>query len=329
MRRGALTDQDLASVRELRALLPRLRRGRATADEAGRIAELYRHACSSLARLEALGDDPRLAMELRRVVGTAHGLLFRAPRVGGPVRLVQAAGRLLLVDAPRTIRTEWRVLALSFGFLYGLALASFLAVRSDLDLASSLLNAAVVENEIRQLEETPAGEPFVGNFTFGLGESPHTAGWIMTHNMGVGLLFFAAALVPPLYLVLLTTNGLMLGTYTGVAAHWDQAGSISSILWCHGVLEIQALVLAGTAGLALVRALVRPGPWTRRHALRRESRTAWNILAPVFPMLFAAGLIEAFVSPHAPLAARLATAAGTGLLLVAWLGWSGRSARAE
>ena len=78
------------------------------------------------------------------------------------------------------------------------------------------------------------------------------------------VLFFATSLLPPIYLILLCTNALMLGTYIAVAGHWDQAGAISSILWCHGVLEIQAIVLAGTAGLCLVRAWVRPGPWSRK-----------------------------------------------------------------
>ncbi|MEM7287700.1 MAG: DUF2520 domain-containing protein, partial [Actinomycetota bacterium] len=36
---------------------------------------------------------------------------------------------------------------------------------------------------------------------------------------------------------------------------------------------------------------------------------AWRLLAPVFPMLFVAGMIEAFVSPHAPLEVRLAAVA--------------------
>jgi len=77
-------------------------------------------------------------------------------------------------------------------------------------------------------------------------------------------------------------------------------------------------VLAGTAGLVLVRAWIRPGPWTRRHALVHESRRALLLLAPVFPMLFVAGLIEGFVSPHAPFAARVAVAIASGAALLAW-----------
>jgi uncharacterized membrane protein SpoIIM required for sporulation len=324
MKRGSLDDHDLARLRALRTLVQRRRLRALLPDEATGLAASYRHACTCLARLEAQGDDARRIAEVRRIVGAAHGLLFRAPRLGNPLGFARRAAGFFLGDAPRTIRSEWRFLSLSFGMVYALAILSFFAVRADLDLAPSLMNAAYVEAEIEQLEATTAGERFVGNFSFGLGESPRAAGWIMFHNMTIGVLFFAAGLVPPFYVLLLATNGLMLGTYTGVAAHWDQAGSISSILWCHGTLEIQALVLASTGGLVLLRALVRPGPRTRRHALQRESRIAWRLLAPVFPLLFVAGLIEGFVSPHADLGVRMMTALVTGAGLLAWMSFAGR-----
>ena len=116
----------------------------------------------------------------------------------------------------------------------------------------------------------------------------------------------------------------MLGTYTGVAAHWGQAGAISSILWCHGVIELQTIVLAAAAGIVLIRAWLAPGPWTRRHAMRRESRRAWALMAPVFPLLFVSGLIEGYVSPHAPTGVRLFMAGATALLLVLWVVFGGR-----
>ena len=234
--------------------------------------------------------------------------------------------RLFLEEAPRAIRAEWRLLSLSLALIYGLALLAYFAVSRDLDLAPSLLAPAMVEAEISQLEATANGEPFRGNFTFGWGESPAAAGMVTLNNIGVGILFFASALLPPLYLYVLSNNALMLGTYTAVAGHWGQAGAISSILWCHGVLEIQAIVLAGTAGLCLVRAWVRPRAYTRRHALQRESRRALLLLAPTVPILIFAGVIEGFVSPHAPIAVRVAVAVVTGVLLLVWALFGGYSA---
>ena len=121
-------------------------------------------------------------------------------------------------------------------------------------------------------------------------------------------------------------NGFMLGCYTAVAMHWGQGWQISSILWCHGMLEIQALLLAGAGGLVLVRGWIAPGPWSRRHALTLGSARALRLLAPVFPMLFCAGVIEAFVSPHAPLNVRVAVALVSPVVMIGWFGFGGRGA---
>ena len=325
-----------AAQREEHANLRRLKR---ILDEHGSVAKLdakdlldltrlYRHASSVAARYEAGGRNPLVVAETRHLVVRAHRLLFDLRETEArplALRLVD----LFLVDAPRAIRAEWKLLSLSFALIYGLAIVAWFAVSRDLDLAPSLLHPTVVEGQIEQLQAMEDGEAYRGNFTFGWGESPATAGMVMLNNIGVGILFFASALVPPVYLYILSKNALMLGTYTAVAGHWGEAGSISSILWCHGVLEIQAIVLAGTAGLVLVRAWIRPGPWSRRHALLRESRRSVVLLAPTVPILIIAGLIEGFVSPHAPFAVRIAVAVATGVLLLGWALGSGRSARRD
>jgi uncharacterized membrane protein SpoIIM required for sporulation len=314
----------------LQALLARasLGLGQLSEQELVELVQLYRYSTSRIAWHETRHGDAATLEPLRALARRTHALLFEGadrPLEGW----VRRAVTYFRDEVPRTIRAEWRILGAAFLLVYGLAFLSYVAVREDLELAYALLDPRAVANEIQQLEETQAGEPFRGNFTFGVGDSPQTAGWIMTHNMSVGVMCFAAGLVPPLYVYIVATNGLMLGTYTAVAAHWGQAGAISSILWCHGTLEIQAIVLAGAAGLVLLRAWIAPGPWSRRHAMALESQRALRMLAAVFPMLFCAGLIEGFVSPHAPVEIRLLVAALTGLALIAWIGLGGRGSIAR
>ncbi len=297
-------------------------------DELLELFRLYRFASSLLARIRTRGGTSPAADErIRAIVARAHALVHVLPE-GGRRGFVERAFGFLLDEVPRTIRGEWKLVAASFALVYGLAIASYVAVRRDLSTAYTLMSPDFVSQEVRQLEDTKHGESFRGNFTFGIGQSPVTAGAIMTHNMSVGIAFFGSALVPPVFLYLLGENGLMLGTYTAVAAHFGQAGSISSILWCHGVFEIEAIVLAGAAGLVLVRSWIAPGPWSRRHAMQLESAKAWKLLAPVFPMLFLAGMIEGFVSPHAPTPARILVAAASAIVLVVWIGLGGRAVRA-
>lgn len=322
----AAPDGERKRLQRLRGLLQKARGGlRGVSDaELLELMRLYRYAASRIAWHETRQADLAALQEARVLAREAHALLYRdidRPREGWPRRVARFFGE----EVPRTIRAEWKLLVASFVLVYGLSAVAYFAVMRDLELAYSLLDPGVVANEIEQLDATKEGEPFRGNFTFGVGESPQTAGWIMAHNMGVGVIFFSAALIPPLYVYVLSTNSLMLGTYTAVAGHWGQAGAISSILWCHGTLEIQAIILAGLAGLVMIRAWIAPGAWTRREAMSIESKRAWRILAAVFPMLFVAGLIEGFVSPHAPIEVRMLVAVLSGIALVAWIGMGGRA----
>lgn len=292
------------------------------------LPRLYRYASTRHSRLETRGVDPGALEESRRLLVHAHALLFRdLERSDEP--LPRRVRHLFLVESPRTIRAEWRLLLLMLLLFYGLALASYVAVAGNLALGFTLLDPDTIAHEIEQLRATADGEPFRGNFTFGWEESPSSAGWLMAHNIGVSFFFFAAGLVPPLFVWVLSANGLMLGTYLGVASHWNQAGEISSILWCHGVLELEAIVLAGLAGLVLIRAWIAPGVWSREHAMKLESRRALRILAPIVPMLVCAGLIEGFVSPHAPTWVRVAVAVVTGILLLGWVLFAGRGGEGQ
>ncbi len=288
------------------------------------LPQTYRSGHAELARRRSNGESAANLREAEIVLAAAHGLLHQPTKLGTRKPLARRMATFFLVECPRAVRSEWRLLLTSLVMMYGLAIFGYVAVERDFSNAYSLMEATGVQHQVSQLESLEEGEAFRGNFTFAVGASPTTAGWIMAHNMSVGVLFFAAALVPPLFFFLMATNGLMLGVYTAVAHSYGQAGSISSILWCHGVIEIQSFVLAGCAGLVLFRGLLRPGSHSRAEAMAREGRVAWRLMAPVFPLLFAAGIIEGFISPHAGLAVRLTIAIGTGILLLSWVSLAGR-----
>jgi uncharacterized membrane protein SpoIIM required for sporulation len=287
------------------------------------LLRLYRFAATRISLYETEKRSPQAIANVRNLTARAHALLAASERSSRESWLARL-GHFYFQSVPTTIRSEWKLILAAFVLLYGAAAVSWWAVSRDLDTAWSLLDPNMVSTEIDQLQETAPGQDFRGNFTFGKDASAHTAGWIMANNMFVGVISFASALVPPVYMYVLLSNGMMVGTYTAVAGHYGQAGSISSIMWCHGTLELQAIVLAGAAGLVLVRAWIAPRAWSRRHALKLEASTAWRLLAAVFPMLFFAGLIEGFVSPHVAHPVRMAVAITSGVALVTWVTLGGR-----
>lgn len=312
--------------RRMTELIERVERSGArglSAEEVLELPRLYRQASDALARAESGGGDPRVAARLRPLVTRAHAVLY-APARGRARSTATRALRFLLRDSARAVRAEWKLGLAVLVFFYGLAALAYYAVSRDLELAFVLMDEESVAGQIAQLRATEEGEPFRGNFTFGLDNSANVSGWILAHNITVAVIFFGAGLLPPLFLMILASNALMLGTYTAVAAHWDQAGAISSILWCHGTIELQMIVLAGMAGVVLVRAWIAPGPWSRAHAMVLESRRAWALLAPAIAFLFVSGFIEGYVSPHAPFAVRVGVAFLSLVLLVLWIAVGGR-----
>ena len=295
-----------------------------SATELEQLPALYRFAATRLSRAQTAGDNPKRIQALSGLVGNAHSLLYR-DLDASPGNLWRRFANLLLHECPRAMRSEWRILALSLAMFYGLAGLAYFFVSRDLEMAFTFMSAGQLSQELEQLRETAPGEAFRGNFTFGFGLSAQVAGAIIANNIWVTVLFFGSALLPPLFVALLVLNALMVGTYLGVAAHWDQALNIASIMMCHGVLELQAIALGGAAGLVLARGLYLPGSWTRTQAMRRESARAWRLFAGILPMLVIAGCIEAYVSPHASTPTRMIFMLCSTLLLVAWIGLGGRT----
>ncbi len=279
---------------------------------------MYRYAVTRLSKARTAGQDSPSTRALGQLIAGAHGILYR-DLAAPPEGRLRRAVRFLMYVCPSAIRAEWPMLATSLALFYGLALIAYVLVANNLELAFTLLDGNVLRQEFAQLQAVTPEAPFRGNFTFGLDQSASTAGALIANNTWVAVLLFTSALIPPLYALVLVLNGLMIGTYLGVASHWAQGGNILSIIMCHGVLELQALALSGAAGLVLARGLFRPGVWTRSHAMRLESARAWRLFAPVLAMLVGAGLIEAYVSPHAPLGVRLACMIISVAALGMWL----------
>ena len=311
-----------ARWQELKQLLDRVdRRGlqALTVEEVKQLCRLYRQVTIDLSRARTDGEDPELLRFLNFLAARAHGQVYAAGKVD-----LRQFFLFIISGFPQLVRRRARPLLVAAGVFLLTTLVSFLAVVRQPELAYSLFDEHIVETENIRLERQQ-GE-YKGNFTFELSSSPLVAVQIILNNVKVAILAFALgalACVPGV--ILLVFNGRMLGTLTGLVAIHGFAGDFYGLILTHGVLELTAICIAGGAGFILGWALIAPGRFTRREALRQASPDAFGLLGGAAVLLVIAGHLEAYVTPHFSQPVRWTVAMLSGLFLTLYLGWGGRT----
>ena len=122
---------------------------------------------------------------------------------------------------------------------------------------------------------------------------------LMTNNITVALTAFALGFIfglGTLYIILL--NGLLLGAAFGYTAQYDMALPLFKFVIAHGIVELSVICLSAAAGLAIGRALARPGASGRVASVREAAEHAGALAAVCIPFLIGCGLIEGYISPN-------------------------------
>jgi uncharacterized membrane protein SpoIIM required for sporulation len=147
------------------------------------------------------------------------------------------------------------------------------------------------------------------------------ASGIMTNNLTVGFLMFAAGITAGLgTLWMLITNGLLMGVLAVTTARAGMAMQLCDFVAAHGALELPAIFIAAGAGLEIARGLLFPGILPRKESLRQAGSRGAKLLLGTIPMLVVAGVIEAFVSPvKLPTALKFTLSAALFTALVLYL----------
>lgn len=152
--------------------------------------------------------------------------------------------------------------------------------------------------------------------------APVGSSFIMTNNLSVSFKAFAGGIVFGLGTVyFLSANGLLLGVI-GMACH--QYG-MSVLLWSfvapHGSLELPAIFIAGGAGLRLGHSMLFPGALRWKDSVAQGGMEAARLVSGIIPMLFVAGILEAFhdPSPIPPIWFKFTLGGTLFTLLLLWL----------
>ena len=274
-------------------------------------ARAYRQTVCDLAIAQRDFPEDQLTLWLNSLAARAHLRLYRAPAPSW-----RRLGQFFWTDFARRFRAARPYLLVSALLLFGPALVAYLAALLDPTLRDALVPARlrqVMESGTTWTDMEPAVRPGMATLIF-------------TNNIQVSFLAFAGGVVFGLGTgYVLVSNGLSLGAVLGAAQFYGVAPLLWSFISPHGYLELTCIVIAGSAGLMLGHALLRPGLQLRREALARAARRAVELVVGTAPVLVIAGLIEGFISPsELPTAAKLAIGPLAGMALYALLLTVGR-----
>lgn len=284
-------------------------------DELFALHDGYRRAASDLAYAQTHLPDSPIRAELNALVGAAHGFLYarRERRIG-------RTWTFYARDVPRLVREAAGPILLASALLAGATFAGFGAAVSDRALGRALLPAQYRDAVVERLDSRAQA----GGIPASLG--PLISTQIMLNNIQVSFLAFAGGMLAGTATVyLLITNGLLLGSLSGLFYAAGPFVPFLALIVPHGALELPAIAIAAGAGLLMAEAIVNPGDRRRTDALKTAADHAVRLLLGTLPLFVLAALIEGLITPaDAPDAAKIGLGGAFFLLLMAWLALGGR-----
>jgi len=249
---------------------------------------LYRSTLSALSVARETSLDQGLIGYLESLSARAYFFVYGARST--PLEQLNA---FFSRDWPRGVQSIWReTLVALFVTALG-ALVAYVLVGADSDWFFTFVDPGLAQG--RDPTATQAAlraTLYDGADADGLS---FFATYLFTHNAEVALLAFALGFafgVPTI--VVLLSNGAMLGAMVHVFVSKGLGYEFGGWLLIHGVTELFAIVLAGAAGLRIGWAVAFPGRQSRLEAMSGAGKAAGAVMMGVVIMLMLAGVLEGF-----------------------------------
>ncbi len=271
--------------------------------EIHRLAALYRSSAADLAVARRLWPGTSGTLRLETLVASANAVVYSKPE------REDTAWEYLSVRMWRRIRELDRCLFISAAILFGSVALGALWALVQPSSASGLLPAGF------HASAHPGKGTFYGVSIVG---RSGLAVQIFVNNIQVSILAVAGGFTFGLLTAFsLAYNGAILGILGALEWRAGGFGHFFSLIVPHGLLELSCITLAGAGGLAIARALIDPGNYTRAEALARLTPTIGAIVLAFMGFLVVAGLTEGIVTPW-DLSPPLAFAVGIALAGSFW-----------
>jgi uncharacterized membrane protein SpoIIM required for sporulation len=286
------------------------RRQRATPAGASRLAELFRSACSDMARARASGYPEDLIDYLNALTARCHNQFYVAPPY--PLHRIWQFFATLF---PLTVRRNAVYVVAGLLLFYGPMMGMVALSMTD----EQTLYQIVPQQLLEQMERM-----YAKGHSQGRSETWDVmmTGFYVRNNVGIAFQCFAAGIffgLGSIFVILF--NGLIIGAVVGFVSQTTSAMSLLSFVAGHGPFELTAICISGAAGLRLGFGAVITKNRPRLESLRLAAVDAVQLVLGAGAMLLIAALIEGFFSPSSlPMEVKFGFGGITVLLLVWYLG---------
>lgn len=276
--------------RQLHTVLAKVEAGglkRLAEPEVADLIKLYRQASSDLNYLQTHFRESRYTAYLNNLLSRCHTYIHV-----GEGRFLPRLKHFFAGGFPALLRREKSLFFLATAIFILAFCFAYFSIAREAPWAGEILDPGTRANLEESAASMEEGVAIPAAF------QPLFAGYIVTNNIQVAFLAFAGGIICGLGTVyVLLVNGFMLGAYAAVFALQERSLLFWAHILPHGIMELTAIFISAAAGLAVGRALLMPGDYSRKDALRQGSHSAVLLLGGTIPLFVFAAAIEGSVTP--------------------------------
>ncbi|MBW4610214.1 MAG: stage II sporulation protein M [Hassallia sp. WJT32-NPBG1] len=256
------------------------------AGEIRELASLYRSVAADLARAQTQKVGNTLTQSLHFLTTRAYTQIYQGSRR----QEWQAVVEFYSWGLPAVVQQTFPYIATATAtFMLGALVAWWYAWQDP-----TFISLLVPESLISQVRDEH--KLWMGSI---VGIEPLASSNITINNLSVSFGAIAGGMTAGIYTTfLLFLNGLLIGALATLVGQNNLAYPFWAFVFPHGSLELPAIFFAGGAGFLLARAILFPGKYRRRDALKFYGSLTVQLLFGIIPMLIIAGTIEGFISPN-------------------------------
>lgn len=250
------------------------------------LSNIYIELSDDLSYARTFYAKSNTTVYLNSLASNAHQKIYKTKK--------ESKNRLLyffLEEFPRSFYQHQKQLLLSFLIFSLFVVIGAYSASSDSAFVRSILGDAYVNMTLENIanndpmavyKEMAQTDMFLG---------------ITLNNIRVALMAFSLGILAGLGTVfLLMQNAVMLGSFQyffyDKGLLWESARTI----WIHGTIEISVIIIAGSAGLVVGKAILFPTTFSRLQSFIKGVKNGVKIVVSTIPFFIVAGFLEGFVT---------------------------------